>query len=593
MRLTLALLLLAFACGDPPVDDGDGGTSPVATGVIEGTILYNGPRPVCRDDGEGRRVVGRVVLTLFEYDNPPPPQGRATSAANLFTLPGPLLFTSLGDCLPDEPTLEDRRVFITRSVDFTWPELELHQDAPITYQVRGFYDYDEDFNPFFSVSNLPTAGDVGGGAFQDTTAAVLVPARLQFGSRDERPNGDLIGGVTVTLGAPINTERPVFRMETLPLDGESTLPLTADPIELEQMLWEATMTRLHLYSRDPADEMTSRLLAGLRAGGLDLAVSNPFAYAWYVRPVDADGDGAGDLHPLLGSLGIPWETPAAVMQRIPDRRDIETAARIPAVSLIPSMRPSQTATTRVFYPTVDVLVPPIAAMITNLDPRCTIPIVPPGNTTNVYEAATSDCQELPAGRYATNVLHGVAGALPVGAGLVSCSGDEDCTDGLTSCQSNVCVVTPPASQTSASLLGGFYSSQAWTLPNDLGDPAQIGEENVVPEQGAASLFVVFDPDPSSPTPDRPGCDAALDPVMMAPRPIMYRNFSEHDDPDAVRTLCCAPIQHLCDVPLCGTAPANPADPTGPQVRLGPTELGEDGITPNCVPFLMPAACCGG
>lgn len=593
MRFVPLFLILFVACGDPPVDDGDGGTAPTATGVLEGTILYAGPRPVCVDEGEGRRVVGRVVLTLFEYDNPPPPVGRATSAANLFTLPGPLLFTSLDDCLPDDPTLEDRRLFITRSVDFTWPELELHEDEPIEYQVRGFYDYDEDFNPFFSVSNLPTAGDVGGGAFEDTSAAVLVPARLQFGSRIDRPNGDLLGGVTVTLGAPVNTERPVFRMETLPLNGESTLPLTFDPVELETMVWEATMTRFHLYDRNPADPMTAQLLQGLEAGGLNLDVSNPFSYAWYIRPVDGDGDGAGDLHPLLGSLGIPWETPAPVMLRIPDRPDIEAAARIPAVSLVPSVRPSQTATTRVFYPSIDIMIPPIATMTTNLDPRCTIPMVPPGNTTTTYEIVTSDCQEVPAGRYATNVLHGVAAGLPVGAGLVSCGGDEDCTDGLTSCESNVCVVTPPASQTTASLLGGQFSSQAWTLPNDLGDTAQIGEENVVAEQGLASLFVVFDPDSSTPNTERAGCDTAIDPMMMAPRPIMYRNFSEHADADAVRTLCCAPIQHLCDVPLCGTAPANPADPTGPEVRLGPTELAEDGITPNCVPFLMPAACCSG
>ena len=32
--------------------------------------------------------VGNVILTLFEFDNPPPPAGSASSAANLLTIPG-------------------------------------------------------------------------------------------------------------------------------------------------------------------------------------------------------------------------------------------------------------------------------------------------------------------------------------------------------------------------------------------------------------------------------------------------------------------------------------------------------------------------
>ena len=73
-------------------------------------------------------------------------------------------------------------------------------------------------------------------------------------------------------------------------------------------------------------------------------------------------------------------------------------------------------------------------------------------------------------------------------------------------------------------------------------------------------------------------------------------------PDEEREICCAPIRHLCDVPLCASEEIHrdPADDTSEtfNVRATPTSLTTqimaDGSTrqvPNCVPFLMPAACC--
>ncbi|NIR36808.1 MAG: hypothetical protein GWN07_12740, partial [Actinobacteria bacterium] len=58
------------------------------------------------------------------------------------------------------------------------------------------YDYDGNFNPFFSVSNLPTQGDIAGGAFVDPNAELREFRRLSFDSEEEAPNGQVVNGVS-------------------------------------------------------------------------------------------------------------------------------------------------------------------------------------------------------------------------------------------------------------------------------------------------------------------------------------------------------------------------------------------------------------
>src|SRR5687768_15592119 len=93
--LLIALALGASGCDEPEADcfRSEGCAAPEPRGVITGTVLYVGPRPVCARDDAGElieplHVEGQVVLTLFEYDNPPPPTGSASSALNLLTVPG-------------------------------------------------------------------------------------------------------------------------------------------------------------------------------------------------------------------------------------------------------------------------------------------------------------------------------------------------------------------------------------------------------------------------------------------------------------------------------------------------------------------------
>src|SRR5262245_33935560 len=102
--LGVLLLALSGACTSPKQDDfrSEGGISPDPTGVIEGSVIYLGPQPRCRyEHGKATEVIGVVFLTLFEFDNPPPPEGRATGAVNAFVLPGSELFTTR-DCLDED-----------------------------------------------------------------------------------------------------------------------------------------------------------------------------------------------------------------------------------------------------------------------------------------------------------------------------------------------------------------------------------------------------------------------------------------------------------------------------------------------------------
>ena len=116
--------------------------------------------------------------------------------------------------------------YVQRSVSFTAQHTSCNPaGATASYQIRGFLDYDADFNPFFGVRKQPTAGDIVGGAFIDPTAAVKVPAAIDFESFIDRPKGQVVSNITVTLAAPVVTERPMFELsgETKAMDSASTL----------------------------------------------------------------------------------------------------------------------------------------------------------------------------------------------------------------------------------------------------------------------------------------------------------------------------------------------------------------------------------
>jgi hypothetical protein len=374
-----------------------------------------------------------------------------------------------------------------------------------------------------------------------------------------------VSNVTVTLGGVVFTERPLFRLGdgTHPLSSEATVPVNPDPLMAEDALFALADMRLTLYDRGDG-----RVLAALGAAAVGVDLSDALGYAWYVRPVDLDADGMADPHPVLGGSGFRWMTPVPLLVRA--RTPIEVRARIPDVLLVASVRPSRTATKRVFYPSIEVLMAPIALVTLNpaAPGSCRVPYVTPGNLTPFYERQTAECHEVPTGFYGVSVLHGIAGGRPVTA---------DAT----------------MSDTGLDIEGGAPSGQAWTIPNELGDPMQIDAEAVLAEQGLGGLFLVHDPMPGDAVgraDGRAGCDQALDPgdPMMGIPPMMraIRYLDYADAPEGTLELCCGPVRHLCGLPLC---PA--ADVGGATIRSAPTTVDEAGV-PECVPFRVPAFCCG-
>jgi hypothetical protein len=226
LRLTMATVAAALVVGcegtvtdRDPADGYPNHNAPY--GRIEGTVVYDGPPPTL--DAEGQPL-GRVVLLLFRADNPPPPQGFATSAESVQTIPATRLFAGV--------TRGARGV--RASVDFTFPNIR----AAGGYQLRAFYSNrpeSQGFHPVYGVRSQPQRGDVGGGALVDPGAALpvfdtLVVGRAARAGGYEMPaEGAVTAGVTVFLGAPIGDDRPVFRVEREGLQGFTAAALEAPP----------------------------------------------------------------------------------------------------------------------------------------------------------------------------------------------------------------------------------------------------------------------------------------------------------------------------------------------------------------------------
>jgi hypothetical protein len=207
--------LSGASCTDPPTFlPGDQAGAPA--GALEGSVTYSGPLPCT----EGGHVVGAAVLEVFDIRFLPPPEGLGTTATSLAAVGGDALFAGVRGRLtfnPDgslwcpEPTAAP----VTVSSDWSVAPL-----AGAVYEVRGFYDYDGDFDPILSVFKFPTQGDIGGGAI-DNAADVLLGkppvyrrvalGELQADGTYEIPElGARIGGITVTFALPLPLEPPLF-----------------------------------------------------------------------------------------------------------------------------------------------------------------------------------------------------------------------------------------------------------------------------------------------------------------------------------------------------------------------------------------------
>lgn len=319
----LGTLLLA-ACSDPAtfVPEGLlGGPK----GAITGSVVFTGPAPCTRKG----HVIGAAVVLAFREDALPPPDGFATAPEGIAVVTGDdlfqggdIAFSSDGSALCPSPVAS----FISTSSPFELAPLDAAR-----YQLRGFFDRDGDFNPAFSLFNLPTRGDVAGGAVENPVEA-LGGAAPHFrslvmgvpgadGALTIPVSGARLDGVSVNLGISIPVERPMFHLKKT-TDGGARTP---SPKTFEV---PADYTLDTFDTNDPAATEASFLrltfLAGFPENEAVAGKAKPFSLplndaTFTLTREDANRDGVRDaLDHIPESSLIPSLAPLAWMTRLED-----------------------------------------------------------------------------------------------------------------------------------------------------------------------------------------------------------------------------------------------------------------------------------
>jgi len=476
-----ALALAALAAGSASCTDPDvflpsfqaGGPK----GILDGAITYAGPLPCT----ESKHIVGAAILLVFDNRLLPPPEGLGTTATSLGVVSGDKLFAGVRDRLQFNgdgsrwcPAATSPPV--TVSADWAVGPL----DAAV-YQVRGFYDLDGNFDPGFKIANLPTKGDVGGGAI-DNAADVLVGAAPIYreiglgvvqsdGTRQIPDTGSHIGGIAVTLGLTLPLERPVFYAKAV-LD-ETPLK-NKDPLNVK-MPSDFQLATFSTFSPAATESSLIRLTlaAGVPKEEIDLAAASPFglpvkgatpATIFYSRQ-DVNGDGViNAVDHVPDSEQIPSLFPLSIFAKLTDGDDLNNQAN-PAV-VIQALTIYQSLTATAFAPANLGKAEPEAIVAIRPAALCIDPGDPtkPGvfvishqtdkamNTIIPDEMALTTALEaqfhrkisivygcLPEGRYGVNLIYGTgqAWSVPNEAGICAAnetlSGDKkSCSDGTSS-----------------------------------------------------------------------------------------------------------------------------------------------------------------
>ncbi|HTN89001.1 MAG TPA: hypothetical protein VL242_35230 [Sorangium sp.] len=417
-------------------------------GVLDGTVTYSGPRP-CTKDGH---VVGAAIVLGFDTRLLPPPEGLGASAASIDVITGDELFGGLGAALdpapdgalrcpaPDAPPV---------TVSATWRMSPLPAG---TYQIRGFYDRDGDFDPTFSIANLPSQGDVAGGAIENATEVLggAAPRYREVTLAAPIPEtGARISGIAVTLGLPLPLERPVFHVAEVlaPPSGVTESAgevVMASDFQLDVFSpaapaeTEASLLRLRLAAGVPGKEV-----ARAAAPPLSLPVGGDAAPTLTYARQDVNGDGALDgkdhvpdspLIPALFPLSVfsklegdsklvSQAAPAVILQGLTIYEDLLTTAgqigsddlNDPKESALVGVRPAALC----MHPTDParggVLV------ISHAEDREGNPIIAEEGAADVEEALSRQFGRaikivygcLPEGRYALNLIYGTGQAWTV------------------------------------------------------------------------------------------------------------------------------------------------------------------------------------
>ncbi len=520
-RLAALLVCVAFTACDLS------GTPPSGSqSSVSGLVTYQGPRPNCR----GEEVLGQIVFQLLRR-----PSLEVVAETRR---PATRLFIGAADC-PVDPSP------VTREYEF-----ELDGFGPVEtlfeatdFFLVAFYDANDDYVLDDAFLGQPDRGDVFGAAYASLERRTFLP--ISFGPSGAFLQGQKVVDVAVQIDARVWSEVPAFRFASglKALSSEQVFPPAATFGEPE---WEDALIEPASMSLEILPGQTDPHRSALETVGIVLE-DEPQRGFWSDDPDPLRQ--SGELrHPVFGDDGITWRTPFVTLTRM--RTPAEVAAGVPDVLLYPLVRPSLEAK-RVFSPTAELLVPPVAFIDLNPDlPVCQVRLLAPGNEAPAYETGSIDCQELPTGSYQTEVRHGVAGG-------IASSG-----------------VPPNISDTGLRVESGEFVAQRWSIPNDLGQ--------LLNDQGMGATFRVVDPNPATSADPLAGsvdhgieaCREGIDPGMETPRPINLM---------PVPPACCEPVRHLCGIELC--------EAVGPEdagVRAATTV---DGRTPNCVPFAIPASCC--
>lgn len=623
LRSTMPVLVVALSalagCGDLPLSEWEsqGGSTIDPTGVIRGTVQYFGPRPLCTwEDGKPVNFRGLATLTLFGFGDPPPPDGPLPSGA--LNIPTSQFFNDLSQCMPENPTFDDLTLTVSASASFTWPGLRLGANSePRSYRITALYDRDGDYIPFFLSHNVPTFGDVLGGA---NVGFSNIPQEIRFGSRCDRPNGQIVEGVAVTILLPLWGERPMFEVsqgnpgsnpdgdpDFRHMDSQSLIPEALESERAYRELEELANLELNLIGQDrlgndceDQDLEDGRGLCiekRLREMSLDYDLRNRDAYAWHLLPLlgrDLDGDGevsgpdetsASQLQPVmtflfgppgtpgLPSVEVPWTAPIIGLTRI--KTDEEAATGIPDVEFLGGINPFKQAEKEVRYPDLPVTIPPVASieLINGEDTSCDTFVYAPGNPSQPFEVpgAPVDCQELPIGDYSIAAVAGIAGDMEF--------------------------VDDPTSDTGTTLrkrADGMIEArpvgQLWIVPNDLGNEATLAGPSptaeaaeraarlVMPSQGRDQAFKIRDNNPNNNPRPVGAANADLVSGNDDPRRQYTCEFTPQPpaaDPVAVRyqpfpCRCCPPhIRQMCNIPRC--EPEQDSEGTN-LVTLQPTRI---------------------
>lgn len=393
-RLSTALFLPALAlggCEDPETfvpQNEHGGPS----GVIDGTLLYAGPPPCT----ENNAIVGNALLLAFDTRLLPPPEGLGTSAASIAVIPGETLFAGIRASLEFDPSGARKcpdPMAPPVTVSASWAVAPLPAGK---YQVRGFFDRDGDFDPVFSIANLPSAGDVGGGAIENATEALegKPPIYREISLGTAGPNGNLIipeegartSGVAVTLGLVLPLERPVFYPSAV---GDMTPSANTDPRRVVM----PSDFQFSVFGADETAFIRITMTAGVAPEEIEAASVSPFFMpvkpppAFFIAVQDVNRDGKYDamdrvpdsallpsLYPLSlftrlvdGQKLVSQPRPRVIMQGLTLYKTLLDTAMVAPQNPDP-MNPMPTVPFQAADPQIVVALRPAAACIDPLDP---------------------------------------------------------------------------------------------------------------------------------------------------------------------------------------------------------------------------------